>query len=235
MPGQNGRGRAPQRAPRSSSSATRWPPCAASAAARCCSKKGARRRTARSRACSPAISRSIARACESARNCRAGEADAPARATAVHTFSFDGGLPPRVFASANPGAFASNSSAVARCRTSSPALDCATSSHCPLATWWSAPRDLAPGNYSVEFDCDLPLAATELNFAVGLTSDEKSIYYAEGAGASPSAKRPSARSRTGPAAAASSLPPRARRFNRSPRSAAKAKPARQRKRAVPPR
>lgn len=53
----------------------------------------------------------------------------------------------------------------------------------PIVTWWTAPRDLAPGRYSADFECDMPLAATEVTFAVGLTSDEKSIYYAEGVGA----------------------------------------------------
>jgi hypothetical protein len=52
----------------------------------------------------------------------------------------------------------------------------------PLVTWWSAPRDLAPGQYAADFECAVPLAAAEVTFAVGLTSDEKSIYYAEGAG-----------------------------------------------------
>jgi lipopolysaccharide transport system ATP-binding protein len=53
----------------------------------------------------------------------------------------------------------------------------------PIITWWSAPRNLAPGRYTAEFECDVPLAASEVTFAVGLTSDEKSIYYAEGVGA----------------------------------------------------
>ena len=53
----------------------------------------------------------------------------------------------------------------------------------PLVTWWSAPRDLGTGRYTAEFECNVPLAATEVTFAVGLTSDEKSIYYAEGVGA----------------------------------------------------
>jgi lipopolysaccharide transport system ATP-binding protein len=53
----------------------------------------------------------------------------------------------------------------------------------PAVTWWSAPRDLVPGRYRAEFACDLPLASGDLNFTVGITSDEKSIYYAEGVGA----------------------------------------------------
>jgi len=53
----------------------------------------------------------------------------------------------------------------------------------PLVTWWSAPRDLPPGRYAADFECDVPLAAAEVTFAVGLTSDEKSIYYTEGVGA----------------------------------------------------
>jgi hypothetical protein len=53
----------------------------------------------------------------------------------------------------------------------------------PLITWWSAPRHLGAGRYIADFECDVPLSATEVTFAVGLTSDEKSIYYAEGVGA----------------------------------------------------
>ena len=53
----------------------------------------------------------------------------------------------------------------------------------PLVTWWSAPSDLPAGRYTAEFECDLPLAAGEMNFAVGITSDEKNLYYAEGIGA----------------------------------------------------
>ena len=53
----------------------------------------------------------------------------------------------------------------------------------PLVTWWSAPADLTPGHYTADFLCDLPLAAGEMNFAIGLTADEKNIYYAEGIGA----------------------------------------------------
>jgi lipopolysaccharide transport system ATP-binding protein len=52
-----------------------------------------------------------------------------------------------------------------------------------LVTWWSEPRDLAAGKYFAEFVCDLPLCACDLNFAVGISSHEKVVYYAEGVGA----------------------------------------------------
>jgi hypothetical protein len=53
----------------------------------------------------------------------------------------------------------------------------------PIITWWSAPRDLAPGRYIAEYECDIPLAPTEATLTVGLTSDEKFVYYAERVGA----------------------------------------------------
>jgi lipopolysaccharide transport system ATP-binding protein len=52
----------------------------------------------------------------------------------------------------------------------------------PVVTYWSKPQDLPPGKYLVEFDVDLPLAASELQFAVGLSSYERPIYYVQGLG-----------------------------------------------------
>jgi lipopolysaccharide transport system ATP-binding protein len=53
----------------------------------------------------------------------------------------------------------------------------------PLVTWWSAPADLRAGRYSVEFHCHLPFSAGEMNFVVGLSSNERALYYVEGVGA----------------------------------------------------
>ena len=47
----------------------------------------------------------------------------------------------------------------------------------------SVPEEIRDRRYTVEFECDLPLAAGEMNFAIGITSDEKNLYYAEGIGA----------------------------------------------------
>jgi lipopolysaccharide transport system ATP-binding protein len=52
----------------------------------------------------------------------------------------------------------------------------------PLITYWSAPRDLPAGEYQVEYRCDLPLAAGDVQFAVGLSSHERTFYYANGVG-----------------------------------------------------
>ena len=52
----------------------------------------------------------------------------------------------------------------------------------PLITWWSAPQDLAPGLYSADFLCDVPFSAGSLNFAVGVSSEERVLYYVEGIG-----------------------------------------------------
>ncbi len=52
----------------------------------------------------------------------------------------------------------------------------------PLITWWSAPSDLAAGRYAVEFACDIPFAAGALNFAIGISTHERPLYYVEGVG-----------------------------------------------------
>lgn len=52
----------------------------------------------------------------------------------------------------------------------------------PLITYWSKPKDLAPGRYYVEFECNLPLAACDIQFAVGLSSYERPFYYVQGIG-----------------------------------------------------
>jgi hypothetical protein len=51
-----------------------------------------------------------------------------------------------------------------------------------LITWWSAPEDLAPGRYTAEFLCDIPFSAGSLDFAVGISSQERVLYYVEGVG-----------------------------------------------------
>ncbi len=50
----------------------------------------------------------------------------------------------------------------------------------PLVTYWSRPRDLTPGSYAAVFSFDLPVAHTDLQFAVGLTSRERQFYYVDG-------------------------------------------------------
>jgi lipopolysaccharide transport system ATP-binding protein len=52
----------------------------------------------------------------------------------------------------------------------------------PLVTWWSAPGDLSAGRYMVEFECDIPFSAGEISFVVGISSQENTLYHAEGAG-----------------------------------------------------
>jgi lipopolysaccharide transport system ATP-binding protein len=53
----------------------------------------------------------------------------------------------------------------------------------PLVTWWSAPSDLEPGKYFAEFTCELPLSAGDLNFTIGVSTHEHTVYYVEGVGA----------------------------------------------------
>lgn len=52
----------------------------------------------------------------------------------------------------------------------------------PLITWWSAPRDLGAGRYSVEFECRVPFSAGTLSFTIGISSQEQTLYYVESVG-----------------------------------------------------
>ena len=49
----------------------------------------------------------------------------------------------------------------------------------PIITYWSQPQDLEPGKYSVEFECTVPLKSCEIQFAVGISSYERSFYYVQ--------------------------------------------------------
>jgi homopolymeric O-antigen transport system ATP-binding protein len=57
-----------------------------------------------------------------------------------------------------------------------------TAESVPLITYWSRPQDLQPGSYHVEFVCDLPLAAGDVTFNVGLSTHTRTTYYAQGIG-----------------------------------------------------
>jgi lipopolysaccharide transport system ATP-binding protein len=57
-----------------------------------------------------------------------------------------------------------------------------TAGSVPIVTWWSAPRDLAPGRYFADFVCEVPISACVVNFAVGISSHETTLYYAEDVG-----------------------------------------------------
>ena len=52
----------------------------------------------------------------------------------------------------------------------------------PLITYWSKSKDLGRGRYCVEFGCNLPLAACDIQFVVGLSSYERPFYYVQGVG-----------------------------------------------------
>ncbi len=59
------------------------------------------------------------------------------------------------------------------------AIGLITTDGLPLTTFWSKPRDLLPGKYSTDFLCDLPLKAMTIQFAVGLSSYERTFYYVD--------------------------------------------------------
>jgi lipopolysaccharide transport system ATP-binding protein len=46
-----------------------------------------------------------------------------------------------------------------------------------ILTFWSQPKDLLPGKYFVEFTCNHPLSAAELQFGVGLSTNERAFYF----------------------------------------------------------
>jgi lipopolysaccharide transport system ATP-binding protein len=52
----------------------------------------------------------------------------------------------------------------------------------PIKTFRSKPKDLEPGFYKVEFEFNIPLKASELQFSVGLTTYETTFYYYHNAG-----------------------------------------------------
>lgn len=58
----------------------------------------------------------------------------------------------------------------------------ATIESVPIITYWSRPKDLMPGRYLVHFVCDARLSACDIQFAVGLSSHERSFYYVERVG-----------------------------------------------------
>jgi lipopolysaccharide transport system ATP-binding protein len=49
----------------------------------------------------------------------------------------------------------------------------------PLITYWSQPADLGPGQYAVDFACDLPLSAGRITITIGISSFERSLFYRE--------------------------------------------------------
>jgi len=51
-----------------------------------------------------------------------------------------------------------------------------------LITYWSTPKDLKPGRYKVEFECNLPLKANDLKVTIGLSENGRNFYYFEEVG-----------------------------------------------------
>jgi len=47
----------------------------------------------------------------------------------------------------------------------------------PVITYWSREKDLEPGTYRVEFECNVPLRSNDLTFAVGLSRNGATFYY----------------------------------------------------------
>ncbi len=51
-----------------------------------------------------------------------------------------------------------------------------------IVGYWSKPKDLEPGNYEVNFLCDLNLSSQNLRFYVGLSSHEVTFHFLENIG-----------------------------------------------------
>ena len=49
----------------------------------------------------------------------------------------------------------------------------------PVITFWSQPTDLDPGDYAVDFPCEVTLSAGFVSIVVGLTSFERVLFYQE--------------------------------------------------------
>jgi len=62
------------------------------------------------------------------------------------------------------------------------AIGLATTTEISIITYWSEPEDLESGIYYVDYDINKQLSACQLNFIVGLSSREVSIYYKENLG-----------------------------------------------------
>ena len=62
------------------------------------------------------------------------------------------------------------------------AIGLVTTTDIPIITYWSEPDDLEPGIYYVDYHINKQLSACQLNFIVGLSSREVSLYYKENLG-----------------------------------------------------
>ncbi|HEY2343166.1 MAG TPA: ABC transporter ATP-binding protein [Chthoniobacteraceae bacterium] len=107
--------------------------------------------------------------------------DAPAHGTCIRTFSAEGAVS-ATFRLGEPWRVRLEFEVLRAVPHVIAAVGICNSESLPITTWWSASSDLQPGKYSVEFECDLPIAATELNFNVGISTNEKTVYYADRVG-----------------------------------------------------
>ncbi|MCL5102489.1 MAG: polysaccharide ABC transporter ATP-binding protein [Armatimonadetes bacterium] len=51
----------------------------------------------------------------------------------------------------------------------------------PIVTYWSKPRDLEPGQYKAEFECDVPVKSMQLSICLGLSTNERTFYSCDNA------------------------------------------------------
>ncbi len=109
-----------------------------------------------------------------------GSPDAPARGTRL-CFSADG-RPQAQFRLGEPWTITLEFEVRAPLPQVSAGVGVSTFTSLPLITYRSRPQNLSPGRYAVHFTCDVPLKSCNLQFAVGLSSQQRAIYYADGVG-----------------------------------------------------
>jgi lipopolysaccharide transport system ATP-binding protein len=111
-----------------------------------------------------------------------GEPDSPVHATALHALDMEG-QPCTTFRLGEPWRARLEFEVHQPMAHVIAAIGLRNAEGVPLITWWSAPRDLTPGIHNVEFTCDVPFCAGEINFAVGISAGERAHYYVENTGA----------------------------------------------------
>jgi lipopolysaccharide transport system ATP-binding protein len=110
-----------------------------------------------------------------------GESDAPAQALSIHTENV-AGQSCASFCIGEPWRAILEFEVTAPLPQVVAAIGLNSADGISLVTWWSTPQDLAPGRYYVEFVCDIRFSASWLNFAVGISTNERSIYFVTGVG-----------------------------------------------------
>jgi lipopolysaccharide transport system ATP-binding protein len=110
-----------------------------------------------------------------------GAPDDPGEATSLHFYTLDG-TPQAEFRLGEPWRIVLDFELHRPMEHVIAAVGLLTIDSFPIITYWSQPKDLAAGHYRVEFECDLPFSACDIQFATGLSSHQRAFYYIQGIG-----------------------------------------------------